>query len=59
MVRFIDASSGSRVIGMPEAGALGRDLGRVGPLAHSQAGVLIGAEETPELEVVPRLARAR
>jgi hypothetical protein len=47
------------VIGMPEAGALGRDLGRGGPLAHSQAGVLIGAEETPELEVVPRLGRAR
>jgi len=38
---------------MPEAGALGRDLGRVGPLAHSQAGVLIGAEETPELAVAP------
>src|SRR5262249_58726560 len=38
--------------GMPEMGLLAVDPGRGGPLAHAQAGVLIGAEETPELEVV-------
>ena len=50
-VRFIDASSGarSRVTGTPEMGPLGVDPGRSGPLAQAQAGVLIGAEETPEL----------
>jgi len=50
-VRFTDASSGARsgVTGTPEVGLLGVDPGRGGPLAHAQAGVLIGAEETPEL----------
>ena len=38
--------------GVPEVGPLGVDPGRGGPLAHAQAGVLVGAEEAPELEVV-------
>src|SRR4051794_30958867 len=52
--RFIDASSrpGSRVAGVPEVGPLGVDTGRGCPLADAQAGVLVGAEEAPELEVV-------
>src|SRR5262249_54868918 len=48
-VRFIDATSGCR-------GDWHARGGRAWPwrpaFAHSQAGVLIGAEETPELEVV-------
>src|SRR6516225_10246082 len=43
---------GSRVAGMPEMGLLGVDPGRGGPLAHAQAGALVGTEEVPELEVV-------
>jgi hypothetical protein len=37
---------------MPKLGSLGVDPGRGGPLAHAQAGVLVGAQEAPELEVV-------
>src|SRR5262249_14947800 len=53
-MRFIDASSGSSswVAGMPQAGALGVDPGGGCPLAQAQAGMLIGAEEAPELEIV-------
>src|SRR5437763_10594357 len=49
-----DSPSGPecRVAGMPEVGPLGVDPRRGGPLAHAQAGVLIGTEEVPELEVV-------
>ena len=36
---------------MPEVGPLGVNSGRGGPFAHAQAGVLVGAEEAPELEV--------
>src|SRR5690242_7184957 len=42
----------SRVSVMPEVGPLGVNTGGGGPLAHAQAGVLIGAEETPEFDVV-------
>src|SRR6516165_6637628 len=53
-VRFIDASSrlGSRAAGVPEAGPLSVDAGRSGPLSYAQACVLVGLEETPELQVV-------
>src|ERR1700741_4130560 len=52
--RFIDAPSrlGSRVAGVPEVGPLSLDSGRGGPLSHAQACVLVGLEETPELQVV-------
>jgi hypothetical protein len=47
------ASSGlSRVAGTPELGPLGIDPSRGGPLAHTQASVLVAAEEAPELEVI-------
>ena len=36
----------------PELGPLGIDPSRGGLLAHAQAGMLVGAEEAPELEVV-------
>jgi hypothetical protein len=41
-----------RVAGAPELGPLGVDPSRSRPLAHTQARVLVGAEETPELEVI-------
>jgi hypothetical protein len=37
---------------MQEAGPLGVDSRRGAPLSHAQACVLIGSEETPELEIV-------
>src|ERR1700680_2815304 len=51
---FIDASSGhgKPVACVPEGGALRVDSGRGGSLAHPQAGVLVGAKEAPELEIV-------
>ena len=57
--RFIDASSGSPVRGMPKLGSLGVAPGRGGPLTHAQVGVLVGAEEALELEVVARRAVER
>src|ERR1700730_3354126 len=51
-VRFIDPSRRTRrVVGMPAVGPLGVNSGRGRPFAHAQAGVLVGAEELPELEV--------
>src|SRR4026207_238516 len=52
--RFIGPSSrpGSRVAGVPEMAPLGLDPGCGGSLAHSQTGMLVGAEKTPELEVI-------
>src|SRR6516162_5445158 len=53
-MRFIDPSSrlGSRVAGAPEAGPLSVNPGRGSPLSDAQACVLVGSEETPELQVV-------
>ena len=36
----------------PELGPLGIYPTRGGSLAHTQAGMLVGAEEVPELEVI-------
>jgi len=41
-----------RVADAPELGPLGIDPSRGGPLAHAQAGMLVGAQEAPELEVI-------
>ncbi|SRR5208282_3729781 len=46
------ARLGSRVGGVPEARPLSVHSGRGGPLSHAQACVLVGLEETPELQVV-------
>src|SRR5512132_2877253 len=53
-VRFMDPSSElrSRVAGMPEVGPLGVDPSCGGPFPHAQAGVLVAAEVSPELEVL-------
>src|SRR5215831_3194861 len=52
-VRFIDSSElRSLVADMPEVGPLGVYPSRGGPFPHAQAGVLIGAEVSPELEVL-------
>jgi hypothetical protein len=40
------------VAGSPEVGALGVDPSGSGLLAHAQAGVLVGMEEAPELDVI-------
>ena len=41
-----------RMLGRQEHGALSVDMRRGGPLAHAQTGVLVGAEEFPEFEIV-------
>ena len=53
-VNFIDVALrvGSRVAGVPETGPLSVDPGRGGPLSYAQACVLVGLEETPELQIV-------
>ena len=49
---FSELHQDSAVAGTPELGLLGIDPSRGGPLSHTQAGMLVGAEEAPKLEVI-------